>query len=81
MSLQPLTQRRQEHEKKRKEIKELWQRAKRKLVRPAHRGLLYTVCVCVCACVCVCVCVSAPCSISKGVISSGGESGHLAVGR
>ncbi|KAI5616543.1 rho GTPase-activating protein 45-like isoform X2 [Silurus asotus] len=29
--LQPLTQRKQEHEKKRREIKELWQRAKRKL--------------------------------------------------
>ncbi|KAL4658903.1 minor histocompatibility protein HA-1-like [Arapaima gigas] len=29
--LQPLMQRRQEHEKKRKEIKELWQRARRKL--------------------------------------------------
>ncbi|XP_061095752.1 rho GTPase-activating protein 45-like isoform X2 [Conger conger] len=30
--LQPLMQRRQEHEKKRKEIKEQWQRAKRKLM-------------------------------------------------
>ncbi|XP_051557442.1 rho GTPase-activating protein 45-like isoform X2 [Myxocyprinus asiaticus] len=29
--LQPMTQRRQEHEKKRREIKEQWQRAKRKL--------------------------------------------------
>lgn len=29
---QPLTMRRQEHEKRRKEIKEQWQRAKRKLV-------------------------------------------------
>lgn len=31
--LQPLTQRKHEHEKKRKEIKEQWHRAKRKLVR------------------------------------------------
>lgn len=30
--LQPLMQRKQEHEKKRREIKEQWQRAKRKLV-------------------------------------------------
>lgn len=32
LSGQPLLQRRQEHEKKRKEIKENWIRAKRKLV-------------------------------------------------
>lgn len=30
---QPLMQRKQEHEKKRREVKEQWQRAKRKLVR------------------------------------------------
>lgn len=33
LSPQPLMQRKQEHEKKRKEIKELWLKAKRKLVR------------------------------------------------
>lgn len=32
--LQPLMQRKQEHEKRRKEIKEHWIRAKRKLVWP-----------------------------------------------
>ncbi|GAA6068660.1 rho GTPase-activating protein 45 isoform X1, partial [Tachysurus ichikawai] len=32
--IQPLMQRKQEHEKKRKELKEQWLKAKRKLVRP-----------------------------------------------
>lgn len=35
--LQPLMQRRQEHEKKRRDIKEQWQRAKRKLVCSRNR--------------------------------------------